>query len=61
VLDWIVVGLLYLAGIGFFRLIGGVASAGEAFRRWGNAHAVRQRARGRLPSLPSSSRRRREP
>jgi hypothetical protein len=55
VFDWIVVGLLYCAGIAFFHLIGGVASAGEAFRRWGGAYAERRRARGRLPSISRSS------
>ena len=57
-LDWIVIGVLYLAGIAFFRFIGGIDSAGEAFRRWGLAHGERQRARNRLPSIPSSRTRR---
>jgi hypothetical protein len=57
-LDWIVIGVLYITGIAFFRLIGGIGSAGEAFRRWGAAHGERQRARNRLPSIPSSRPRR---
>jgi hypothetical protein len=58
--DWIVIGLLYVAGIAFFRLIGGIGAAGDAMRRWGGAYAERQRARNRLPSgLGSSGRSRR--
>jgi hypothetical protein len=48
--EWIVIIALYLAGICFFRLVGGVASAGEAMRRWGEAAARRRRA-----SSPSGS------
>jgi hypothetical protein len=44
VLEWIVIVALYLAGIGFFRLLGGVAAAGEAMRRWGEAAAMRRRS-----------------
>jgi hypothetical protein len=44
VLEWIVIVALYLAGIGFFRLLGGVAAAGEALRRWGEAAARSRRA-----------------
>jgi hypothetical protein len=43
-LEWIVIVALYLAGMGFFRLVGGVASAGEAMRRWGEAAARNRRA-----------------
>ena len=42
--EWIVIVALYLAGMGFFRLLGGVASAGEAMRRWGEAAARNRRA-----------------
>jgi len=41
--QWVVVALLYLVGICFFRLVGGVNSAGEALRRWGEATARRKR------------------
>jgi hypothetical protein len=57
VIDWIVIGLLYIAGIGFFRLIGGLDSAADGLRKWGGAYAERQRARNRLPSVVRSSRR----
>jgi hypothetical protein len=57
--EWILIGVLYVASIAFFRLIGGVGSAGDALRRWGNSHAERQRARNRLPSALTSSRRNR--
>jgi hypothetical protein len=40
---WIVVAVLYLLGIGFFRWIGGVGSAMEALRRWGEATAARRK------------------
>jgi hypothetical protein len=43
-LDWIVIAVLYVAGIGFFHLIGGVESAGEALKQWGHAYAERKRA-----------------
>ena len=33
--DWTVIGLLYLLGIGIFRILGGLGAAGEAIRRWG--------------------------
>ena len=59
-LDWIVIGVLYIGAIAFFRFIGGFNSAGEALRRWGAAHGERQRERNRLPSIKSSSRTRRE-
>ena len=32
--SWILVGVLYALGVGFFRLLGGVAAAGDAMRRW---------------------------
>jgi len=47
---WIVVGILYVLGMSFFRLIGGIGSAGEAFRRWGASTAARRR-----PTQVSSS------
>jgi hypothetical protein len=55
VLDWIFIGVLYVGGIAFFRLLGGLGAAGEALQRWGGADAERQRARGRLPSIARSS------
>jgi hypothetical protein len=41
---WIVVGILYALGMSFFRLIGGIGAAGEAFRRWGESTAARRRS-----------------
>jgi hypothetical protein len=55
VVDWIVIGVLYLAGIGFFRWIGGLDSAGDGLRRWGATYAERRRANNELPSLARSS------
>ena len=45
---WIVIGIGYVLMIGGFRILGGVSSAMDALRSWGNASA------GRQPS-PSSS------
>jgi hypothetical protein len=39
----IVTAALYVFGIAFFRIIGGVAAAGDALRRWGASEAVRRR------------------
>jgi hypothetical protein len=39
---WIIVGSLYLLGMGLFALLGGLASAGEAFRQWGESHAAKR-------------------
>jgi hypothetical protein len=46
VTDWIIVGVLYALGMAFFRMLGGIAAAGEAFRRWGRASAGRRSAAG---------------
>jgi hypothetical protein len=37
---WILIAVLYLVGIGLFRFVGGVGSAGEAFQRWGRASSI---------------------
>ncbi len=42
--NWIVIVLLYVLGMGLFGLIGGLRSAGEAFRTWGESAAARRRA-----------------
>ncbi len=34
---WVIIGLLYLIGMGFFRQLGGIRAAGETFQRWGKA------------------------
>jgi hypothetical protein len=61
VFDWIVIGVLYVAGIGFFRFIGGLDSASDGLRRWGATYAERRRASNRMPSaFRSSSRDRRD-
>jgi hypothetical protein len=41
--DWILIAVLYLCGIGFFRLIGGLGSAEDGLRRWGAAYGERRR------------------
>jgi hypothetical protein len=45
VLDWILIAILYLFAIGFFRLIGGLGAAEDGLRRWGAAYGERQRHR----------------
>jgi hypothetical protein len=37
--DWIVIAAAYIVVLGFFRWLGGFASAGDAFRRWGRANS----------------------
>jgi hypothetical protein len=34
---WIIPIVLYALGFSFFGLLGGLASAADAFRHWGNA------------------------
>jgi hypothetical protein len=34
--DWIVILILYVLVLVLFRLLGGFATAGEAFRSWGS-------------------------
>jgi hypothetical protein len=41
---WIEIALLYLLGMGLFLWLGGIASAGDAFSRWGRASAERRGA-----------------
>jgi hypothetical protein len=41
--SWIVTGVLYVLGIGFFRWLGGIGAAADAFERWGRATAERRR------------------
>jgi uncharacterized protein HemY len=41
VLDWVIIAVLYVLVLLLFRLLGGVASAGEAMQKWG-AHASRR-------------------
>ena len=48
--DWIVIGILYVLVLLLFRLVGGVAGAGEAMQRWG-AHESKRRMKARSTSL----------
>jgi hypothetical protein len=41
----IVIGILYVANILFFRWIGGVGSASDALAQWGRATAEKRRRR----------------
>jgi hypothetical protein len=40
-LQWLIIGALYFVGFGFFGLIGGLGSAGDAIRSWGESAAAR--------------------
>jgi hypothetical protein len=51
--SWILVAVLYLIGIGFFRWVGGIGAAAEALQRWGHASAARRKAGG-SPASPST-------
>jgi hypothetical protein len=46
--SWLLIGALYVLGIGFFRWLGGVGAAGDAISRWGRETAERKRAAGTL-------------
>jgi hypothetical protein len=45
-IEWIVIGVLYVVGIGIFRMLGGLSSAGEAMRQWGRSRAGYREACG---------------
>jgi hypothetical protein len=47
---WIVLGVVYVGCILFFRWLGGLASAEDALRSWGEASS---RRRGRVSSSSS--------
>ena len=42
---WIVTGVLYALGMGFFHWLGGIASASDAIARWGRSTAEKRRRR----------------
>ena len=37
--DLIVIVILYVLALGFFRMLGGWGAAGDTLRRWGSHHA----------------------
>ena len=41
--EWILIAVLYVLGIGFFRWLGGVGAAADAIQRWGHVTAERRR------------------
>jgi hypothetical protein len=47
--SWILIGCLYVLGIGGFRILGGMGSAMDALRDWGRATAA-----GSHPPVSSS-------
>lgn len=47
--DWIVIAILYVLVLVLFRVLGGVAGAGDAVRRWGSHSS----SRGIKPSSSS--------
>jgi hypothetical protein len=40
---WVLIVILYVAGMGFFHWLGGIGAAAEAIRQWGQASAERRR------------------
>jgi hypothetical protein len=46
--SWIVIGVLYVLGIGFFQWLGGISAASDAIASWGRSTAEKRRR-----SLPS--------
>jgi hypothetical protein len=47
--SWIVVGVLYAAGMLFFQLLGGLGAAAAAIQRWGRSSS--ERRRGEIEAL----------
>ncbi|HEX5173428.1 MAG TPA: hypothetical protein VFV91_04715 [Gaiellaceae bacterium] len=43
-MTWIGIALLYALGMGLFARLGGLASAADAFSRWGRATAEHRRS-----------------
>jgi hypothetical protein len=41
--SWILVGVLYAIGIGFFHLLGGIGAAASAIERWGATSSAKRR------------------
>jgi uncharacterized membrane-anchored protein YitT (DUF2179 family) len=46
--SWLIVGVLYALGMGFFHWLGGISAASDAIARWGSSTAARRR--GSLPT-----------
>jgi hypothetical protein len=46
--EWIPILVLYVVGLGLFRILGGFGAAGSAVRRWGHGSSA-------LKSNPGSS------
>jgi hypothetical protein len=40
---WVLIVILYVAGMGFFYWLGGIGAAAEAIQQWGQAFAERRR------------------
>ena len=41
--DWIIVIVLYVLGMAFFHLLGGLGAAAETLQRWGSASSSSRR------------------
>ncbi len=56
-MEWVVVAALYLIGMGFFQLVGGVSTAAQAIQRWGRGSSIRRAKRlGLLPGAEGAAR-----
>jgi len=42
-LGWIWIAVVYVAGIGFFRWLGGLGAATDAIQRWGRSTSEQRR------------------
>jgi hypothetical protein len=50
--NWILIGSLYVLGMGVMTLLGGLGSAGEAMQRWGESSRATSRSAGRAGGYP---------
>jgi hypothetical protein len=41
--SWLVIGVLYVLGMGLFRWLGGIGAACDAISQWGRSTAERRR------------------
>jgi hypothetical protein len=40
--DWVIIGLGYAVGLGFFQVLGGLAAASRAIQDWGRRTSLRR-------------------
>jgi hypothetical protein len=52
--EWVLIAVLYVLGIGFFRWLGGIGAAEDAIQRWGRTTAERRRRTSSSNASPRS-------